>query len=89
MNSNSPTTKMRSTTLKNLIDEIDATGLDALWAILKYKEIGILRKVKCMAYVLNVSPDELINQLPQDEGRLLDKPARTEIHEHLIARSKN
>ena len=32
--------------------------------------------------------DELINQLPQDEGRLLDKPTRTQIHEYLIARSK-
>lgn len=79
---------MESSLLKNLIDQIDDTGLDALWAILKYKEIGILRKVKCMAYILNVSADELINQLPQDEGRLLDKPTRTQIHEHLIARSK-
>lgn len=80
---------MRSMTLKNRIDEIDAAGLDALWAILKYKEIGILRKVKCMAYVLNVDSDELISQLPQDEGRLLDQPTRTEIHKHLLARSKN
>lgn len=79
---------MESSLLKNLINQIDDTGLDALWAILKYKEIGILRKVKCMAYILNVSADELINQLPQDEGRLLDKPTRTQIHEHLIARSK-
>lgn len=79
---------METHTLQSRIEQVDDTGLDALWAILKYKEIGILRKIKCMCYILNLCPDEVISQLPQSEDRILDKPTRTEIHSYLIARSK-
>jgi len=60
-----------------------------LWAILKYKEIGIYRKVQCISDILNISLDEIMNELPQSEGRLLDKQTRKIIHNALIERSNN
>jgi hypothetical protein len=59
--------------------------VDSLWAILKYKDIGILRKLKCMSNILNISPKEVLQGIPQDEnGRFLDKPTRNLIHQALI-----
>lgn len=59
--------------------------VDTLWSILKYKEIGILRKVKCMSEVLRLNPSEVIDELPTDEeGRVLDYKTRHMIHDVLI-----
>ena len=59
--------------------------VDTLWSILKYKEIGILRKVKCMSEVLHLNTGAVIDELPtDDEGRVLDYKTRHMIHDVLI-----
>ena len=51
--------------------------LDALWAILKYRDMGILRKVLAMCEVLNLDSEEIVSNLPQDEnGRIFDSKNR-------------
>lgn len=64
--------------------------IDCLWAILKYKEIGIFRKIKCMAEVLRINLDRAtLSEFPADEnGRLLDHDCRHIIHDLLLERSK-
>ena len=49
------------------------TELDVAFALLKYKEIGIYRKIKglCLAFGLNF--EEVVKGLPQENGRLLDR----------------
>jgi hypothetical protein len=75
-------------TFANLVSYANPSQVDCLWAILKYKEIGILRKIKCMGEVLGF--DELtIHEFPKDEnGRLLDHECRHLIHDLLLQRSK-
>jgi hypothetical protein len=80
------------TLVKNkLIDSIgqaDSAKVDASWAILKYKEIGIYRKVACLCELYNISLEDVVQALPQDdEGRLLDFKTRKIIHDSLLARS--
>jgi hypothetical protein len=80
---------MEIVTIKvNLADEIsqaEEPQVDALWAILKYKEIGIYRKVACMCEVLNLDFNVVLASLPQDdEGRLLDYKTRHLIHDSLM-----
>jgi hypothetical protein len=59
--------------------------VDSVWAILKYKEIGIYRKIACICEVLNLDFQEVLDQLPQDEeGRILDYKTRHMIHDSLI-----
>jgi len=58
--------------------------VDALWGILKYKEIGIFRKVRSMCEVLNLDFDEILEELPEREGRLIDKATRHLIHDVLV-----
>ena len=72
-------------TLINAIKEASPVQVDTLWSILKYKEIGILRKVKCMSQVLQLNTSSVIDELPRDEeGRLLDYKTRHIIHDVLI-----
>jgi hypothetical protein len=83
---------MEVTTSTNILTEAIANGnsvqVDASWAILKYKEIGIYRKVACLSSLFGVEFDDIVNQLPQDEeGRLLDYKTRHIIHEALISAS--
>jgi len=83
------TTENENTTLGNpfvsAIGESQEAQLDALWAILKYKEIGIYRKVACMCEVLNLDFNMVLDSLPQDEeGRLLDYKTRHLIHDALM-----
>ena len=75
--------------IKKAIEKSNTAQLDAVWAVLKYKEIGIYRKIQCISNILNISFDEMINELPQNEGRLLDKQTRKIIHDALIERSNN
>jgi len=71
-----------------LVEEIRVSNeiqVDAIWAILKYKEIGIFRKIACICEVLDLDFDEMILDLPQDdEGRILDKQTRHLIHDTLL-----
>jgi hypothetical protein len=71
--------------LTDSIAKAQESQVDALWAILKYKEIGIYRKVACMCEVLNVDFEDALSGMPQDEdGRLLDYKTRHLIHDALM-----
>jgi len=77
--------KKSSLNIEEEIHKADEVQVDSLWAILKYKDIGILRKLKCICSVLNISSSEILSSMPQDEnGRFLDKPTRNLIHNALI-----
>lgn len=60
---------------------------DALFGILKYRDIGILRKTHAFAEILNLSKQEttdLIESLPKtSDGRVLDLATRTALCEAL------
>ncbi len=72
-------------TLVDAIKTASPVQVDTLWSILKYKEIGILRKVKCMSEVLHLNTGAVIDELPtDDEGRVLDYKTRHLIHDTLI-----
>ena len=66
--------KLNLQNFEDAISKTNDTNIDTLWAILKYKEIGIYRKVKCMSEVLGVDFDQLSGELPTDSsGRILDQ----------------
>jgi len=77
-----------TTTDVKLLDQINQANeaqVDSIWAILKYKEIGIYRKIACICEVLNLDFQEALSDLPQDEeGRILDYKTRHMIHDTLI-----
>lgn len=59
------------------IGEANEHQMDALWAILKNREMGILRKILAMCEVLHINKDEVVSNLPQDEnGRIFDSRNR-------------
>jgi hypothetical protein len=67
------------------IGEANEAQIDSVWAILKYKEIGIYRKIACMCEVLDLDFEPAIEGLPMDEeGRVLDYKTRHLIHDTLI-----
>lgn len=65
--------------------------MDALWAILKNREMGILRKILAMCEVLHIDKDEVVSNLPQDEnGRIYDSRNRFLLSKALLkASNKN
>jgi hypothetical protein len=70
---------------ESLVDASDAQ-VDAVWAILKYREIGIYRKLASISEVLNLDFEEVVSQYPSDEeGRVLDHKTRHMIHDTLIS----
>lgn len=74
--------------LLNAISSATPEQIDTIWSILKYKEIGIYRKIKCMSSVLNLNFDNIVNDLPKDDsGRILDYKTRHLIHDTLIKHS--
>jgi hypothetical protein len=74
--------------LTNAITKATPEQVDTLWSILKYKEIGIYRKIKCMSSVLGLNFDKVLTDLPKDEtGRILDHKTRHLIHDILIKNS--
>ena len=83
---------MNTATIENIgealsekINDANEAQVDALWGILKYKEIGIYRKVASMAEVLGLNFEAVVEDLPQDEdGRVLDYKTRHLIHDELI-----
>ena len=76
-------------TLKTAINGAGEEKIDGLWAIIKYREIGIMRKLKSMSALLGLREEEVISEAPQDENnRILDYTTRQEIHETLLEASK-
>ena len=74
--------------LLSAISSATPEQIDTLWSILKYKEIGIYRKVKCMSSVLGLNFDNVVTELPKDDnGRILDYKTRHLIHDTLIKHS--
>ena len=81
-------TETQKIKLINLISHANDAQVDSIWAILKYKEIGIYRKIACICEVLSLDMQEILKDLPQDdEGRILDHKTRYMIHDALIANS--
>lgn len=81
-------TSIDTNKLSDSISESDSATIDASWAILKYKEIGIYRKVACLCQLHNLNLEEVLSELPQDEeGRILDYKTRNIIHQALISAS--
>jgi hypothetical protein len=78
-------------TLTEAIRNSNMAQIDCLWAILKYKEIGILRKVKCMAEVFGPQFDleQALRECPvDDKGRIVDYRTRHLIHDVLLECSR-
>jgi hypothetical protein len=83
------TQNLTSVALLNAIGGATPEQIDTLWSILKYKEIGIFRKVKCMSSVLGLNFEKVVADLPKDDsGRILDYKTRHLIHDTLIQYSK-
>lgn len=81
----SPQNSEASSFLSEAFSNIPSEKIDVLWAILKYKEIGVYRKVKCISSVLGVNFEKFSNLLPKDDsGRILDHKTRHLIHDILI-----
>lgn len=74
--------------LANAIEKANPEQIDLCWAILKYKEIGVYRKVKSLCSAFGLNFEKVIAELPQQEGRVLDRETRHMIHETLISVSK-
>jgi hypothetical protein len=82
------TETLEKTKLSDAIIHANDVEVDSIWAILKYKEIGIFRKVACICNLLGLPFDSITKELPQDEnGRLLDYKTRHTIHDALIKSS--
>jgi len=83
--SDTTNTQIQSVALLNAISKATPEQIDTLWSILKYREIGIFRKIKCISNVLNLNFENIVNELPKDQsGRLLDHKTRHLIHDTLI-----
>ena len=64
--------------------------MDALWAILKYRDMGILRKIYAMCEVLDLDKEKVISSLPQDEnGRIYDSKNRFLLSRALLNKPKD
>ncbi len=82
------TTITKPVALLNAITKATPEQIDTIWSILKYKEIGIYRKIKCMSSVLGLNFDTIVSDLPKDDsGRILDRKTRHLIHDTLIKHS--
>jgi hypothetical protein len=76
-------------TLFDAIKIAESEEIDGLWAILKYKNIGIMRKLKSMSALLDIDSSKVIDEAPQDEEqRIIDYKTRNQIHEILLEVSK-
>jgi len=79
------TTEVQGNLLIAEISYANEAQLDALWAILKYRDMGILRKVLAMCEVLNLDAEEIVAGLPQDkDGRIYDSKNRYLLSQALI-----
>lgn len=72
------------------IAEANVAQMDALWSILKNRDMGILRKINAMCEVLHLNQDEVVSNLPQDEnGRIYDSKNRFLLSRALLKASNN
>ena len=72
------------------ISEANEHQMDALWAILKYRDMGILRKILAMCEVLGLDKEEVISHMPQDEnGRVYDSKNRFLLSQALMQATKD
>jgi|TARA_R110002167_G_scaffold38405_1_gene119594 hypothetical protein len=82
-------TEVQGNLLIDSISRANESQLDALWAILKYRDMGILRKVLAMCEVLNLDENKVVSRLPQDEnGRIYDSKNRHLLSQALIKASQ-
>lgn len=79
---------MLNNPLVQKLSNASETELDVAFALLKYKEIGIYRKIKGLCLAFNLNFEEVIKILPQENGRLLDRETRHFIHDFMLARAK-
>tara|TARA_R110000824_G_scaffold172973_4_gene350969 strand:- start:737 stop:997 length:261 start_codon:yes stop_codon:yes gene_type:complete len=78
----------KRTSLEEAISSSSDVDVDTIWALLKYKEIGIFRKVACICNLLGLNFNKSIKEMPQDDnGRILDYKTRHLIHDALIKSS--
>ena len=83
------TTEVQGNLLIAEISYANEAQLDALWAILKYRDMGILRKVLAMCEVLSLDAEEIVAKLPQDKhGRIYDSKNRYLLSQALIEAGK-
>jgi hypothetical protein len=82
-------TEVQGNLLIDSISRANGPQLDALWAILKYRDMGILRKVLAMCEVLSLDENKVVSRLPQDEnGRIYDSKNRHLLSQALIKASQ-
>ncbi len=77
--------------LSEAIENANEAQVDCLWAILKYRDLNILRKLKCMAEVFgpNFDLENALNEVPRThKGFIIDHTTRHLIHDVLLKRSK-
>lgn len=71
--------------IEKSIQDSNIETLNTLWALLKYRELGILKKINCMAQVLGLDKQEFLRHMVTDEdGRVIDQASRKIIHDYLI-----
>lgn len=77
--------------MKNLKEKLEKSSdaqLDGVWIILR-SNVGILRKLKVIAELLQIAVESLTKDLPKDEnGFILDRESREIIHKILLPESK-
>ena len=78
-----------SNILANAIEKSKPEQIDLCWAVLKYKEIGVLRKIKALCSAFGLNLEQVTSELPKDDsGRIIDWQTRHMIHDSLIKMSK-
>ena len=76
-------------TITEAINNAPPEAIDGMWAILKYRDIGVLRKLNAMSALLDLDLDQVSEEAQKDEqGRILDKPTRQAIHTVLLEASQ-
>ena len=76
-------------TLLETIKEADPVEIDGCFCCLRDRKLGILRKLKVFALILDIEEDVVLNEAPKDaEGRYLDYQSRHIISDALVARSQ-
>lgn len=76
-------------TLLETIKQADEVEIDACWMIIRDRKNGILRKLRCLALVLDIEEEIVLQEAPKDEnGRILDRETRHAICEVLVSVSK-
>jgi hypothetical protein len=77
-----------SNTLAKAIEKSKPEQIDLCWAVLKYKEIGVLRKIKALCSAFGLNLEQVTSELPKDENeRIIDWETRHMIHDSLIKMS--